>query len=84
MAYANATLKLRITAFGKDTQAFIAAIITGLLYVIALRQLERSVGEPLFALVFVAVPLAAVQRTWSIAEQMSANDPKQISSASSQ
>ena len=40
--------------------ALIAAIVTGLLYVIALRQLELSVVEPLFALVFVLVPLAAV------------------------
>ena len=40
--------------------AVIAAIVTGLLYVITLRQLELSVVEPLFALVFVLVPLAAV------------------------
>jgi len=40
--------------------ALIAAIVTGLLYVITLRQLELSVVEPLFALVFVVVPLAAV------------------------
>jgi drug/metabolite transporter (DMT)-like permease len=40
--------------------ALVAAIVTGLLYVIALRQLELSVVEPLFALVFVVVPLAAV------------------------
>jgi len=40
--------------------ALIAAIITGLLYVISLRQLELSVAEPLFASVFVIVPLAAV------------------------
>ena len=40
--------------------AVIAAIVTGILYVIALRQLELSVVEPLFALVFVLVPLAAV------------------------
>ena len=40
--------------------ALIAAIVTGLLYVIALRQLELSVAQPLFALVFVVVPLAAV------------------------
>jgi drug/metabolite transporter (DMT)-like permease len=39
--------------------ALIAAIVTGLLYVVALRQLELSVVEPLFALVFVLVPLAA-------------------------
>jgi drug/metabolite transporter (DMT)-like permease len=40
--------------------AVIAAIFTGLLYIIALRQFELSVAEPLFALVFVLVPLAAV------------------------
>jgi len=40
--------------------ALTAAIITGLLYVVVLRQLELSVLEPLFALVFVVVPLAAV------------------------
>lgn len=40
--------------------ALIAAIATGLLYVIALRQLELSLVEPLFALVFAVVPLAAV------------------------
>jgi drug/metabolite transporter (DMT)-like permease len=40
--------------------AVIAAIITGLLYIIALRQFELSLAEPLFALVFVLVPLAAV------------------------
>jgi drug/metabolite transporter (DMT)-like permease len=40
--------------------ALLAAAATGLLYVIALRQLELSVVEPLFALVFVVVPLAAV------------------------
>ena len=40
--------------------AVIAAIITSLLYIIALRQFELSVVEPLFALVFVLVPLAAV------------------------
>ena len=40
--------------------ALIAAIVTGLLYVMTLRQLELSVVEPLFALVFVVVPLAAV------------------------
>jgi drug/metabolite transporter (DMT)-like permease len=40
--------------------AVIAAIVTGLFYVITLRQLELSVVEPMFALVFVLVPLAAV------------------------
>ena len=40
--------------------AVIAAAVTGILYLIALRQLELSVAEPLFALVFVLVPLAAV------------------------
>ena len=40
--------------------ALVAAIATGLLYVISLRQLELSALEPLFALVFVVVPLAAV------------------------
>ncbi len=40
--------------------ALIAATVTGALYVISLRQLELSVVEPLFALVFVVVPLAAV------------------------
>ena len=39
--------------------ALIAAVVTGLLYVISLRQLELSVAEPLFALIFVVVPLAA-------------------------
>ena len=40
--------------------ALIAAAVTGTLYVISLRQLELSVVQPLFALVFVVVPLAAV------------------------
>ena len=40
--------------------ALLAAAVTGLLYVISLRQLELSVVEPLFALVFVIVPLAAM------------------------
>jgi drug/metabolite transporter (DMT)-like permease len=40
--------------------ALIAAIVTGVLYVGSLGQLELSVAEPLFALVFVVVPLAAV------------------------
>ena len=40
--------------------ALIAAIVTGVLYISSLRQLELSVVEPLFALVFVLVPLAAV------------------------
>jgi drug/metabolite transporter (DMT)-like permease len=40
--------------------ALVAAAFTGLLYVLALRQLELSVVQPLFALVFVLVPLAAV------------------------
>src|SRR3974377_1613733 len=39
--------------------ALIAAIVTGVLYLSSLRQLELSVVEPLFALVFVVVPLAA-------------------------
>ena len=39
--------------------AFIAAAVAGTLYVISLRQLELSVVQPLFALVFVVVPLAA-------------------------
>ena len=38
----------------------IAAFVAGLLYIIALRQLELSVAQPLFALVFAVVPLAAV------------------------
>lgn len=38
----------------------IAALVAGLLYIIALRQLELGVAQPLFALVFVVVPLAAV------------------------
>jgi drug/metabolite transporter (DMT)-like permease len=38
----------------------IAALVAGLLYIIALRQLELSVAQPLFALVFAVVPLAAV------------------------
>ena len=40
--------------------ALIAAIVTGVLYLSSLRQLELSVVEPLFALGFVVVPLAAV------------------------
>lgn len=40
--------------------ALIAAVVAGLLYVTTLRQLELSVLEPLFALVFVLVPLAAM------------------------
>jgi drug/metabolite transporter (DMT)-like permease len=40
--------------------ALIASVITGTLYVISLRQLELSVVQPLFALVFVVVPLSAV------------------------
>jgi drug/metabolite transporter (DMT)-like permease len=40
--------------------ALIAAIVTGVLYVSSLWQLELSVVGPLFALVFVVVPLAAV------------------------
>jgi hypothetical protein len=40
--------------------ALIAAVVTGVLYVSSLRQLELSVVEPLFALVFVVVPLGAV------------------------
>ena len=40
--------------------AVIAAVCSGLLYVICLRQLELSVVEPLFALVFILVPLGAV------------------------
>ena len=78
MAYANVTLKLRITALGGESSksllayivsmmldpwiwsALIAAVVTGLFYVITLRQLELSVLEPLFALVFILVPLAAV------------------------
>ena len=40
--------------------ALIAAAVTGTLYVISLRQLELSVVQPLFALVFVIVPLTAM------------------------
>jgi len=40
--------------------AIIASAVTGVLYVITLRQLELSVLEPLFALVFILVPLSAV------------------------
>jgi uncharacterized membrane protein len=40
--------------------ALIAAAVTGTLYVISLRQFELSVVQPLFALVFVVVPLAAM------------------------
>jgi len=40
--------------------ALIAAVITGIAYVVSLRHFELSVVEPLFALVFVVVPLAAV------------------------
>lgn len=40
--------------------ALIAAALTGALYVISLRQFELSVVQPLFALVFVVVPLAAM------------------------
>jgi drug/metabolite transporter (DMT)-like permease len=36
-----------------------AAVATGLLYLIALRELELGIAQPLFALVFVLVPLAA-------------------------
>lgn len=78
MAYANITLKLRITALGGESpkslfsyfvsmmldpwvwSALIASVVTGVLYVITLRQLELSVLEPLFALVFILVPLSAV------------------------
>jgi drug/metabolite transporter (DMT)-like permease len=40
--------------------ALIASVMAGLLYVVSLRQFELSVLEPLFALVFILVPLAAV------------------------
>lgn len=40
--------------------ALIAAVVTGLLYVVTLRQLELSVLEPLLAIVFILVPLGAV------------------------
>ena len=40
--------------------ALISAALTGALYVISLRQFELSVVQPLFALVFVVVPLAAM------------------------
>ena len=40
--------------------ALIAAAVTGTLYVISLRRLELSVVQPLFAIVFVVVPLTAV------------------------
>ena len=40
--------------------ALAAAVTTGLLYVVLLRTLDLSVVEPLFALVFVVVPLAAM------------------------
>jgi len=40
--------------------ALAAAVTTGLLYVVLLRNLDLSVVEPLFALVFVVVPLAAM------------------------
>jgi len=40
--------------------ALIASVVTGTLYVISLRQLELSVVEPLFALVFAVVPLGAM------------------------
>jgi len=40
--------------------ALAAAVTTGLLYVVLLRNLDLSVAEPLFALVFVIVPLAAM------------------------
>jgi drug/metabolite transporter (DMT)-like permease len=40
--------------------ALIAAVAGGAVYVTVLRQLELSILEPLFALVFVIVPLAAV------------------------
>lgn len=40
--------------------ALIAAMATGLLYVILLRHLELSVLQPLFALVFAVVPLTAM------------------------
>jgi drug/metabolite transporter (DMT)-like permease len=76
MAYANIVLKLRVLALGGDSSwlpyllsmlldpwtwsALIAAAATGLLYVILMRQLELSVLQPLFALVFAVVPLAAM------------------------
>ena len=40
--------------------ALIASVMAGLLYVVSLQQFELSVLEPLFALVFILVPLAAV------------------------
>jgi len=40
--------------------ALIASVVSGTLYVISLRQLELSVVEPLFALIFVVVPLGAM------------------------
>jgi drug/metabolite transporter (DMT)-like permease len=40
--------------------ALIAAVATGLLYVVLLPNLDLSVVEPLFALVFVVVPLVAM------------------------
>jgi len=76
MTYANVALKARATAAGGAASwlsyllslaldpwvwpAVAAAVVAGLSYVISLRQLELSVVEPLFALVFVLVPLAAL------------------------
>lgn len=75
MAYANLAIKARIVAIGANTSwwsfvwsmafdpwawsAGIAAVAAGLLYVLALRQLDLAVAQPLFALVFVVVPVAA-------------------------
>ena len=40
--------------------SLVGSVMAGILYVVSLRQFELSVLEPLFALVFVLVPLAAV------------------------
>ncbi len=45
-----------------------AAALTGMLYVLSLRELQLSVVEPLFAMVFVVVPLLA---TFVLGEHLS-------------
>ena len=51
-----------ILSLALDPWVWLALIasVAGLLYVVSLRQFELSLLEPLFALVFILVPLAAV------------------------
>jgi multidrug transporter EmrE-like cation transporter len=52
-----------VLSMARDPWVWSAAVATGvgmLLSVIALRQLELSVAQPIFSLIFVLVPLAAV------------------------